>query len=279
MARTITKKPTAYWYDDTYSKLSNVPNCYDDDINTYASKPSSSSTYTAHLNGFDFNIPSNATVDNLTVYVRNTVSNTSYGLLSLYLTKGKTDRVYGAKKITNTDSTPQYISRSYSIDELYEYASYFIHGAGDTVKSMSDVISFINDLTLLVRSSTSGVFKSSDCKIYDIYITVTYSLPKFTLTLTATEGGTVTGGGTYESGTTATLTATPSDGYKFVKWSDGDTNATRTVTVTADATYTAVFEKTSVNKIYVGTQNPTVYVGTTKVNSVYVGTTKIYGQE
>lgn len=278
MPVTITKKPTTYWDDDLYSTdFKDAPNCYDDDIDTYGYRSSGTLTAGVYLGELGFNIPDNVTVEDLTVYARSTVSNTSYGLLSLYLTKGKTDRVYGAEKITNTDSTPQYISRSYSIDELYKYASYFIHGAGDTVKSMSDVISFINDLTLLVRSSTSGVFKSSDCKIYDIYITVTYSLPKFTLTLTATEGGTVTGGGTYESGTTATLTATPNSGYKFVKWSDGDTNATRTVTVTADASYTAEFEKTGVNKIYVGRQNPTVYVGTTKVKAVYVGTTKIYG--
>ena len=35
---------------------------------------------------------------------------------------------------------------------------------------------------------------------------------------TATNGGTVSGGGTYEIGQTATLTATPDAGYEFVKW-------------------------------------------------------------
>lgn len=35
---------------------------------------------------------------------------------------------------------------------------------------------------------------------------------------TATNGGTVTGGGTYEVGTDATLTATPDSGYEFEKW-------------------------------------------------------------
>lgn len=35
---------------------------------------------------------------------------------------------------------------------------------------------------------------------------------------TATNGGTVSGGGTYEVGATATLTATPDAGYEFVKW-------------------------------------------------------------
>lgn len=74
-------------------------------------------------------------------------------------------------------------------------------------------------------------------------ITFTYYIPTYTLTVNATAGGTVTGGGTYESGETVTLTATPKKGYRFVKWSDGNTSATRTVTVTANVTYTAEFTK------------------------------------
>lgn len=65
--------------------------------------------------------------------------------------------------------------------------------------------------------------------------------PTYTITISSNEGGIVTGGGTYESGKTITLTAIPNDGYKFVSWSDGDTNASRTVTVTGNATYTATF--------------------------------------
>ena len=36
-----------------------------------------------------------------------------------------------------------------------------------------------------------------------------------------TEGGTVTGGGTFAPGTTVTATATPDEGYYFGGWSDG----------------------------------------------------------
>ncbi len=73
------------------------------------------------------------------------------------------------------------------------------------------------------------------------------------------ENGTVTGGGSYEYGASVTLTATPNDGYGFVKWSDGVTTATRTVSVTGAATYTAVFEKKlleikSVQMIYLDKQ-------------------------
>ena len=70
-----------------------------------------------------------------------------------------------------------------------------------------------------------------------------WQINSYTLTVTAGTGGTASGGGTYNYGETATLKATPSAGYHFVKWSDGNTNATRTVTVTKDATYIATFEQ------------------------------------
>jgi hypothetical protein len=58
-----------------------------------------------------------------------------------------------------------------------------------------------------------------------------------------TDYGTVSGGGSnLESGTTITITATPESGYKFSHWNDGNTNASRTITVTGNATYTAYFE-------------------------------------
>lgn len=70
-----------------------------------------------------------------------------------------------------------------------------------------------------------------------------WQINSYTLTVTAGTGGTVSGSGTYNYGETATLKATASSGYHFVKWSDGNTNANRTVTVTGNATYTAIFEQ------------------------------------
>ena len=53
--------------------------------------------------------------------------------------------------------------------------------------------------------------------------------------------GSVTGSGTYQYGTIATLTALPNEGYVFTQWSDGNKDNPRKVTVTTDATYTAEF--------------------------------------
>lgn len=61
-------------------------------------------------------------------------------------------------------------------------------------------------------------------------------------------GGTVTGAGTYNSGDEVTLTATPKAGFTFNGWSDGETNAVRTVSA-ANATYTANFANAGKNLI------------------------------
>ena len=69
----------------------------------------------------------------------------------------------------------------------------------------------------------------------------------YSITLTCNlEHGTVSGGGVYQVGETATLTATPKDGYEFVRWSDGSTANPRTLTVTADLTLTAEFAKINI---------------------------------
>lgn len=76
----------------------------------------------------------------------------------------------------------------------------------------------------------------------DVTYAAVWEKLKHTVTVTAGTGGTVTGGGTYDYGTQVTLTATPNAGYQFVRWSDGNTDQTRTITVTSNVTYTAIFE-------------------------------------
>lgn len=58
--------------------------------------------------------------------------------------------------------------------------------------------------------------------------------------------GTATGGGTFNSGASCTLTATPASGYSFVRWEKNgaqvSTSSSYTFTVSESATYTAIFE-------------------------------------
>ena len=66
-----------------------------------------------------------------------------------------------------------------------------------------------------------------------------------TTSVNPANSGTVTGGGSYNYGGTATLEATPATGYSFVNWNDGNTENPRTITVTGAASYVANFELNS----------------------------------
>ena len=59
--------------------------------------------------------------------------------------------------------------------------------------------------------------------------------------VTPSEGGSVTGAGIYDAGTQVSVEAIPNEGYKFVGWDDGETFASRTVTMDNDMTLTATF--------------------------------------
>ena len=67
---------------------------------------------------------------------------------------------------------------------------------------------------------------------------------QYTLTVTAGEGGSVsTEGGTYDEGTEVSITATPAEGYSFLRWSDGQTDQSINYTLNSNTSLTAVFEK------------------------------------
>ena len=88
-------------------------------------------------------------------------------------------------------------------------------------------------------------------------------------------GGTVSGAGTYYSGTNCTLTATPATGYTFTSWKKGNavvsTDATYTFTVTETATFTATFTAIPQYTIAVSA-NPTAGGTVTGGGTFYQGT-------
>ena len=63
--------------------------------------------------------------------------------------------------------------------------------------------------------------------------------------------GSVTGSATYNRGETATITATAAEGYKFVRWSDGNTDNPRTIIVADNIEVTAIFEAVNTNPVSV----------------------------
>ena len=77
----------------------------------------------------------------------------------------------------------------------------------------------------------------------DATYTATFSsvVNVYTSTVNAVNGQGL-GGGEYQYGTTTDLTAIPDEGYVFDQWSDGVTDNPRTITVTGDVEYIALFK-------------------------------------
>ena len=71
----------------------------------------------------------------------------------------------------------------------------------------------------------------------------------YTISVSAnpTNGGTVTGGGSYQQGQSCTVSATPATGYTFLRWTENgnqvSTNANYTFTVTSNRTLVAQFQQ------------------------------------
>ena len=88
------------------------------------------------------------------------------------------------------------------------------------------------------------IYLFADSKVY-AFSEKEYSAATYTVTATANEGGSVEGGGTYDEGATATLTATPAEHYEFTGWT-GDVTSTDNpliVEVNSDMNITANFAK------------------------------------
>ncbi len=146
-----------------------------------------------------------------------------------------------------------YINGAIVSDDITDY--YEKHYAGTTYE-IKDIKANTGYRYIGVRSGAlSGTLNSTTTIILE------FERIKCTVKISAGSGGTVTGEGTYKYGEQVTIKAIPNAGYKFVQWSDGDKNQTRTFTITTDITLSAEFEAenplpkfTSAALIYSGRQ-------------------------
>ncbi|MFV0331958.1 MAG: InlB B-repeat-containing protein [Dysgonomonas sp.] len=97
--------------------------------------------------------------------------------------------------------------------------------------------------------------------VKDRTITAKFNINKYTLSLTAETGGTVTGAGTFEHNKPVTVRATPTSDYIFSGWYEGSNmlsnNASYTFNITKNTTLVAKFEpkKFTVQVSQVGVSN------------------------
>ena len=109
-------------------------------------------------------------------------------------------------------------------------------------------------------NSNMGVLTDNYC--YIVKVSPWGQMTTYTITATAnpTNGGTVSGGGTYAQGSTCTLHATANSGYSFVKWTKNgtqvSTNPNYPITVTGNATYVAHFQQSTTYYNITATASP-----------------------
>ena len=128
--------------------------------------------------------------------------------------------------------------------------------AGNVAKGTSEINYTVTSEDVL-NSKNSFYLYRNGTSTYIKSITITRAAKKYTVSAKAGEGGsvsianasgtTVNSGTEVEANTSLTFTATPSEGYEFVNWTDASnkavsTNATYTTTVTAAISLTANFK-------------------------------------
>lgn len=222
------------------------------------------------------------------------------GSASVYNGKGSAQNMIVNGSITYTDKSTQYvkitlnkaltkgdvITIATSGSKIYAAKDNSGNTTNNIAKSPYTVDDNLAGATVLyLRSGDRGKTISS--------ITITRPVKKYKVSATAGTGGsvsianagtTVNSGSEVEENTSLTFTATPSEGYEFVNWTDASkkavsTNATYTTTVTAAIALTANFKaKTPVTP----TEDDVIYnwknIGSQKENiAVSEGTKNING--
>ena len=152
-------------------------------------------------------------------------------------------KFFGGTSTISASSDPFVIAyvdlyKDFQKEETVEADYYYYHE--NNIKTSSGIDIYTKGI--------DSTYNTDGNLIYAIYKDETVSPSdtpdSYTISASASplEYGEVTGGGTYEYGSNIILTATPKSGYIFDKWLDNNsTDATRNITVTQGASYTASF--------------------------------------
>ena len=105
-----------------------------------------------------------------------------------------------------------------------------------------------NYLWVFMWHNNLGTYNQTPAAVDNVTVEPSDGLPpqpSFLVYVTVNDAdyGSVTGGGIYNYGDTATLTATPNEDYFFTQWNDGDTANPRSLIVTGDTALMAFFQQ------------------------------------
>ena len=140
---------------------------------------------------------------------------------------------------TGCDSVIELVLQKY---ETYKYVKY------DTINSGEQYEFYGQYLT------EPGIYNeyipiTNRCNWTQLYLAVRQTLSLF---VNDNNMGSVDGTGNYVSGSEVVITATPNEGYHFVKWSDENTDNPRSILVMGDSSLTAIF---AINKYAITFKN------------------------
>ena len=174
-----------------------------------------------------------------------------------------------AVEVGTQDSISFTVTNDSTFVAVYELNSYAITAmanpeaggsvAGDTIYYHGDTCTLVatanTGYTFLNWTKNGTVVSTSANYSFVVTEAATYvanfQINSYTVAATAnpTAGGTLTGAGTYNYGSTCTLTATANEGYTFVNWTKGSdivsTDASFSFTVTQDSAFVAHFSLNS----------------------------------
>ena len=245
---------------------------------------------------FDYTISKNITLNTTETSVSPYGSVSASGSSTTDATKGfKFDKGATFLKITLDNNTLQ----AGDIITITSYAAKTGMGVKASAEDGGTAVNFAlstvaQDFTTSSYTVTSNdvlngksciyLYRSAGSTTYLKSISITRPVKKYTVSAKAGAGGsvtianasgaTVTSGTEVEANTSLTFTATPSEGYEFVNWTDASnmevsTNATYTTTVSAEISLTANFKaKTTVDP----TESGVIYDFTGSIGTTTDGT-------
>lgn len=134
--------------------------------------------------------------------------------------------------------------------------SVVVHDTVNTVTVQVDTVVVRDTVTMVaVHVDTVVVHDTVTVTLTEVdtvYIIDTVAPTFFRLTVAAEGGGVGIGNGLLPAGTVAEIGALPTEGCRFMRWDDGGTDNPRTVTLTGNMTFTALFETLGVEVVDMG---------------------------
>ena len=158
---------------------------------------------------------------------------------------GNMTNPYKVKVTSNMNLTPEFIPADADIYTLTVEAGEggSATGSGTYLKNEKTIITATADNGYhFTHWSTGSTANSYEYTVTgSTTVTAYFEINTVSLTVLAGANGTVSGSGKFDFGASAPVSATANEGYHFVRWSDGNTNAERTVTLNKDTELTAEF--------------------------------------